>query len=139
MVDLLNSIAPVVPGLVVAAFIAANIPYTILRNGWYTENYTDSIGGALAGDEAWTLADLAAEISRRSGKEIPYRNLPEAEYAAALEGFGMPAPVVRMIAGWDTGASQGALFDDSHQLSRLIDRPTTPLSETVREALRQGG
>ena len=28
---------------------AAGIPHTILRNGWYTENHTASIGGALAG------------------------------------------------------------------------------------------
>jgi NAD(P)H dehydrogenase (quinone) len=28
---------------------ASGIPFTILRNGWYTENYTGSIGGALAG------------------------------------------------------------------------------------------
>lgn len=27
---------------------ASGIPYTFLRNGWYTENYTGSIGGALA-------------------------------------------------------------------------------------------
>jgi NAD(P)H dehydrogenase (quinone) len=160
---------------------SSGIPYTILRNGWYTENYTGSIPGALAGgallgsagegrisaatradyadaavaavtgaghegrtyelagDEAWTLADVAAEISRHSGREIPYRDLPEAEYAAALEGFGLPAPVARMIAGWDTGTAQGALYDDSHQLSKLIGRPTTPLSETVREALHPGG
>ena len=28
---------------------AAGIPHAILRNGWYTENHTASIGGALAG------------------------------------------------------------------------------------------
>ena len=28
---------------------ASGIPFTILRNGWYTENYTSAIGGALAG------------------------------------------------------------------------------------------
>ena len=28
---------------------ASGIPFTILRNGWYTENYTGSIGGAVAG------------------------------------------------------------------------------------------
>ena len=28
---------------------AAGIPHTVLRNGWYTENHTGSIGGALAG------------------------------------------------------------------------------------------
>jgi NAD(P)H dehydrogenase (quinone) len=156
---------------------ASGIPYTILRNGWYTENYTGSIGGALAGgafigsagegkvssaaradyadaavaavtgtghegktyelagDTSWTLADLAAEISRQSGKSIPYRNLPEAEYAKALEGFGLPKPIAGAIASWDTGASKGGLFDESHQLSKLIGHPTTPMPETVREAL----
>ena len=156
---------------------ASGIPYTILRNGWYTENYTGSVGGALAGgafmgsagqgkissasradfadaaveavvgkghegktyelagDRSWTLGDLAAEISRQSGKNIPYRDLPEAEYAKALAGFGLPAALAGTIAGWDTAASKGALFDESRQLSTLIGHPTTPMSDTVREAL----
>ena len=158
---------------------ASGIPFTILRNGWYTENYTGSIPGALAGgaflgsagegkissatradfadaaiavlmgeghegkiyelagDEAWTLSDLAAEISRQTGREIPYKNLPETEYAAALEGFGLPEGFARMIAGWDVGASRGALFDDGRQLSRLTGQPTTPLSVAVADALKQ--
>lgn len=157
----------------------SGIPLTILRNGWYTENYTGSIPGALAGgallgsagdgrissatradyadaavavlsepghegrtyelagDEAWTLDDLAAEISRQTDREIPYRDLPEAEYAAALEGFGLPEGLARAIAGWDTAASQGALFDDSRQVSKLIGRPTTPLPVAVADALEQ--
>jgi NAD(P)H dehydrogenase (quinone) len=32
-----------------AALKASGIAYTILRNGWYTENYTGSVAGALAG------------------------------------------------------------------------------------------
>ena len=32
-----------------AAILGSGIPYTILRNGWYTENYTASIPGALVG------------------------------------------------------------------------------------------
>ena len=43
----------------------------------------------LAGDEGWTLSDLAAEISRQTGREIPYKDMPEADYAAALAGFGI--------------------------------------------------
>lgn len=39
----------------------------------------------LAGDEFYTLTDLAAEITAQSGKDIPYRNIPEADYAAALK------------------------------------------------------
>jgi NAD(P)H dehydrogenase (quinone) len=156
---------------------ASGIPYTILRNGWYTENYTGSIGGALAGgallgsagagkvssatredyadaavavltgsghegktyelagDEAWTLGDLAAEVSRQTGRTIPYKDMPAADYAAALVGFGIPEGLARAIAGWDVSASQDALFDDSRTLSRLIGRPTTPLSVAVTQAL----
>jgi len=153
------------------------VPYTILRHGWYTENYMGSIPGALAGgallgsangarissatradyaeadaavltsaghegktyelagDDAWTFDDLAAEISRQSGHTIPYRDLPPAEYTAILESVGLPRGLAQAIAGWDVAAAQGALFDDSRTLSRLIGRPTTPLSVAVAEAL----
>lgn len=156
----------------------SGIPFTILRNGWYTENYTGSMAGALAGgtfigsagegrissaaradyaeaavavltsenhegktyelagDEAFTLADLAAEISRQTGRNIPYKNLSEAEFADALTGFGLPESLAQAIAGWDIAAAQGALFDDSSQLSKLIGRPTTPLSVAVAAALK---
>lgn len=159
------------------ALRASGVPYTILRNGWYTENYAGSIPGAvageaflgaagegrissaarrdfadaavaalisaghegktyeLAGDDAYTLAELAAEISRQVGRPIPYRNLPESDYARALAGFGLPASLANAIASWDVCASTGALFDDSRQLSRLIGRPTTPLSVSVAAAL----
>ena len=162
------------------ALESAGLPFTVLRNGWYTENYTGSIQGALmggafigaagagrisgaaradyadaaveallsdkhvgktyelAGDEAFTLADLAAEISRQTGRTIPYKNLPEADYAKALTGFGLPEPIALAIASWDVGASEGALFDDGRALSKLIGRPTTPMSVSVAEALKQG-
>jgi NAD(P)H dehydrogenase (quinone) len=91
----------------------------------------------LAGDESWTLSELASEISRQIGTEIPYKNLPEEEYSAALIGFGLPEAFARVIASWDVGASEGALFDDSRQLSKLTRRPTTPLSIAVADALKQ--
>ena len=83
----------------------------------------------LAGDEAYSLSDLAAEISRQTGRTIPYKNLPEADYTAALIGLGLPEPLAQAYAGYDVGASQGALFDDGRQLSALIGRPTTPLAD----------
>ena len=89
----------------------------------------------LAGDEAYTLSDLAAEISTQTGKQIPYKDLPEADYAVALKGFGLPEGLADAIAGWDVGASKGALFSDSKQLSELIGRPTTPLAVAVKAAL----
>lgn len=156
---------------------ASGVQYTILRNGWYTENYTVSIAPALAngafygsaddgkiasaarvdyaeaavvavtneayagmtyelaGDEAYTLAELAAEISKQTGTSIPYKNIPEAAYADALKSAGLPEEFAAGLASWDIGASQGALFDDGDQLSKLIGRATTPMADTVKQAL----
>ncbi len=159
---------------------ATGLPLTILRNGWYTENYTATAPMALAngafygsagngrisaaaredfaeaavvaltgtghegrtyelaGDDSFTLAELAAEISRQSGREIPYRDLPVAQYAAALVGAGVPEAFAQAIAGWDVEAAKGALFHEGHELSTLIGRPTTPLARSVTEALPPG-
>ena len=86
----------------------------------------------LAGDTAFTLAGLAAEVSRQAGRDTPYRNLPQADYAAALVGAGVPVPFADLLAAWDIDIASGALFDDGHQLSRLIGRPTTGLADGVR-------
>lgn len=152
---------------------ASGIAYTLLRNGWYTENYAGSIHGAvasgaligaagegrisaaaradyaeaaavvlatdghenktyeLAGDTAFTMAQLAAEISAKTGKTIAYTNLAEADYAKALESHGLPAAFAAILAQSDIGTSQGGLFDDGRQLSALIGRPTTPISALV--------
>lgn len=160
------------------AIKASGLSYTIMRNGWYTENYTGAVGAALAqgafigsagegrvssasredfaaaavailtspghenvtyelaGDTAWTLKDLADEVSRQTGKEIGYHNLPEADYAAALHSVGLPKELADAIASWDVGASQDGLFDTGSELSRLIGRPTTSLATSVAQALK---
>ena len=89
----------------------------------------------LAGDESYTLAELAAEIARQSGQAVNYQNLPESTFKNALLGAGLPEPVATLLAESDVGASKGGLFDDSHQLSQLIGRPTTPLSVSLKAAL----
>lgn len=160
-----------------AALRASGVTVTILRNGWYTENYTGSLGGAiaagamigsfgtgriasaarkdyaeaiavvatspghegkvyeLAGDTPYTLADMAAEVSRLTGKTIPYNSLPPDVYAGILQGFGLPELLCKALADSDNQGAQGALLDESRTLSRLIGRPTTPMSVTVAEAL----
>lgn len=161
-----------------AAIRDTGIPFTFMRNGWYSENYAGSIAGALAGgaviggsgagrissasradyaeaaaaviageghegrtyelagDTAWTLADLAAEISRQTGRDVPFRNLSEADHAAALAAAGLPLPVAQVYAGIDQAVAADALFDESRTLSALVGRPTTPLADTVAEVLK---
>lgn len=159
------------------AIHASGLAFTILRNGWYTENHTGSLGGAiaagaligaagegrfsaatradyaeaiaataadaahagktyeLASDTAYSYADLAAEVSRQTGKAIPYNDLPPGTYAGILEGFGLPAGFAHVLADSDVQAGKGWLQDDSRTLSRLIGRPTTPLATAVAAAL----
>ena len=138
------------------ALAASGVPYALLRNGWYTENYLASappalehgvfLGAAgegkiasatradyaaaaakviseeghagkvyeLAGDNAWTLSELAAELSKQSGKPVTYQNLSEADFAATLKGVGLPAGLAEMLADSDTGASKGGQIGRAH-------------------------
>lgn len=89
----------------------------------------------LAGDSAYTLSEFAAEIARQSGRPVSYHDMPQEAYAAALLDVGLPAPLATLLSESDAGAAQGGLFDDGHQLSRLIGRPTTPLSSLIEAAL----
>jgi len=89
----------------------------------------------LAGDQAYTLTEFAAEIERQSGKTIAYKDLPEADYKEVLLGAGLPDGLAALLADSDVGASKGGLFDDSCQLSQLIGRPTTPLATTIAAVL----
>ena len=156
-----------------AALAASGLDVTLLRNGWYTENYGASIPSALehgafvgsagdgriasatrddyaeaavtvltgdghkgktyelAGDSAYTLAEFAAELSAQTGKEVPYVDMPEEEYAKVLTGAGFPEPMAAAFAGFDTAAKNGALYDNGGQLSSLIGRPTTPLKDAI--------
>ncbi|KAB8042655.1 SDR family oxidoreductase [Janthinobacterium aquaticum] len=89
----------------------------------------------LAGDTSFTLADYAAEVARQSGKVIVYKDLPEADYKAALVGVGVPEGFAAMLADSDAGAAKGGLHDAGKQLSGLIGRPTTSLADAVKATL----
>ncbi len=162
-----------------AALQASGVPFVLLRNGWYVENYTMSVptvlqfkamvGSAgegrislanrvdyaeaaaavlrseadqagrvyeLAGDESYSLAELAAEIGRQAGEAIAYNDLPEDAYKGVLLGAGLPEALAAMLANSDVGASQGALYDAGRQISALTGRSTASLAEAVAQALK---
>jgi len=88
----------------------------------------------LGGDQAYTRAELAAEVSRLTGQDVRYRDLSEAEYANILSAF-LPAAFARLIADAEAHAAHGALDDRSHTLSNLLGRLTTSVAEAVASAL----
>jgi len=54
---------------------------------------------------------------------------------ATLKQAGLPDAIATMLADSDIGAAKGGLFDDSHQLSRLIGRPTTSIDDSLKAIL----
>jgi NAD(P)H dehydrogenase (quinone) len=89
----------------------------------------------LGSDTAFTLGEYAAGLAAASGREVVYQDLSVEDYVAALVAAGLPEGYAQILADSDRGLAAGELFTDSRDLSRLIGRPTTPMSEAVRAAL----
>lgn len=89
----------------------------------------------LAGDESWTMAEFAAEVSRQSGRPVEYVDMSEADFAASLIAAGLPEAYAPVFANSAHATSLGALENNSRTLSRLTGRPTTPIAETIAGAL----
>lgn len=156
----------------------SGLAFTILRNGWYWENHTSGLPGALAqgelvgsagtaltswaarqdyaeaavavltgnghdgriyelaGDNGHSLAELAAEAARQSGRALVYRNLSQAEHSQWFEAIGLPPVVAATLTEMEAvGAAGHLLAEGSRTLSQLIGRPTASLQQAVAEAL----
>ena len=89
----------------------------------------------LAGDTAYSAAELAAEVSKQLGKTLPYNDLPQDKYSEILQSFGLPKGFADVLADADANVAKGELEDSSGDLHRLIGRATTPYETVVKEAL----
>jgi len=160
------------------ALLASGVPFTLLRNGWYHENYTENLAPVLehnavvaaagegrvssasradyaaaavavltgeghenktyelGGDEAWSFAEYAAELSKQTGKEIAYNPVSVEAYTGILTGAGLPGPLAAVLAGVDASIEKGELVVSTGDLSRLAGRPTTPLADAIAVAVK---
>jgi NAD(P)H dehydrogenase (quinone) len=158
------------------ALAASGVPFVLLRNGWYLENYTGNLAGSLqhgfagsagdgriaaasradfaaaavavltrpgqagkvyelAGDAPFTMTELAAEVSKQTGKQLAYANLPPEQFRGILTGAGLPPPVADIYVDADLNIVKGELDDRSGALAKLIGRPTTTLAAAVTAGL----
>ncbi|WP_105970081.1 SDR family oxidoreductase [Streptomyces geranii] len=97
------------------------------------ENRTYELGG----DTAWNFPEFAAELGRRTGREIVYTPVTVEAYTELLVGAGMPELYATILAGADASFAKGELAGTSGELSRLIGRATTQIGETVAAALKR--
>ncbi|GIE90688.1 SDR family oxidoreductase [Actinoplanes regularis] len=91
----------------------------------------------LGGDQPFTMAELAAEVSRQLGTEIGYNDVPAGQLVEILAGAGMPRGFAEILADTDVHVREsGALDDAGTDLRDLIGRPTTSLADAVADALK---
>ncbi|MFG3699446.1 SDR family oxidoreductase [Micromonospora sp. NPDC047620] len=155
--------------------LSSGLPYVLLRNNWYVENYLPQlptylehgvvgasgdgrIGAATRADYAEaaaavltteghanrvyelagapiTMTELAEELSRQTGRQVGYTDLPVEKYAEVLAGAGVPQAYAEVLADGDRGVAQGDLDVESDDLAKLIGRQPTTLAEAIRAAL----
>ncbi|WP_432956538.1 SDR family oxidoreductase [Micromonospora haikouensis] len=153
---------------------ASGLPYVILRNGWYLENYTGQLSTYLqfgvtgaAGDgrvsaatradfaeaaaaaltgaaetnrvyelggAAFTLTELAEEVSRQTGRAVGYTDLPAEKFTEVLVSAGLPEGFAAVLADSDLGLARGELHVEGDDLAKLIGREPTTLAEALRAA-----
>jgi NAD(P)H dehydrogenase (quinone) len=89
----------------------------------------------LGGDQAFTLAELAATVAAQTGREVTYRDLTAEEHVSSALAAGLPEGTAQFVVGLDQSIAQGALDTGSTALSQLTGRPTTTLAEHVRTVL----
>ena len=156
----------------------SGVDFVLLRNGWYLENDTGALAGAvamgkvigsarqgrlasasradfadaavavltqpghanktyeLAGDQSFSMSEFAEEVSKQAQRPVVYEDLPAADFAAALLNFGVPQMFVDVVVDASVRTSEGELDSSSRDLSALIGRHTTPVSDAIKVALK---
>ncbi|MFE9840890.1 SDR family oxidoreductase [Streptomyces goshikiensis] len=89
----------------------------------------------LSGDTAWSLAEYAAEVAAQAGRAVEYTEVPAEAHLSILTGAGLPEGFAALLVDVDAAISRGRLAATGGDLSRLIGRPTTPVSEAIAGAL----
>jgi len=89
----------------------------------------------LGGDNAFTMAEFAAELSRQTGEDVSWHNMPADEYEQFLAGKGYPAAAAALWAGVERSLGADELLVDGGDLRRLIGRPPTDMARAIAEAI----
>jgi len=86
----------------------------------------------ITGPAALTQTELAALASEFGGRPVRYTPVDPATQRARLAGFGVPAPFVEALVGFDLAAALGHLAVVSRDFQDLTGRPPTSVAEHLR-------
>lgn len=102
---------------------AANL---LLQGGHEGKIYT------LTGNSAWSYADVAASLSRLTGRALGYHDIPEEELAHGLKAAGMPDFVIWLTLGTIRDIRAGQYDVASDDLATLLGRAPQALDPMIR-------
>jgi NAD(P)H dehydrogenase (quinone) len=79
--------------------------------------------------------ELAATIAEVTGTPCTYKALEPGELMEGMKAAGLDEGVAGFVAALDQNIAEGGLAEATEDLGTLIERPTTPLKETVKKML----
>ncbi|WOX21108.1 NmrA family NAD(P)-binding protein [Streptomyces solicathayae] len=88
----------------------------------------------LTGPRLLTFAEVAAEISRASGREVAYVPMSEAEYAGLLQQFGLPEPDAQWLSALFATLLDGHNASVTDGVKRVLGREPRDFTEFAARA-----
>ncbi|WP_314452241.1 NAD(P)H-binding protein [uncultured Microbacterium sp.] len=86
----------------------------------------------LSGDTAWNYTEFAQTAADVLGTPVSYQTLTPEQEREMLTGFGLDEQTVRFLGVLNAGMRENNQAASNGDLARLLDRPTTPLADTLR-------
>lgn len=75
--------------------------------------------------------ELAVEIGKAIGKNIPVKHVNDEEFATFLKGAGIPEVMIPMLTATKSAVKGGVLHVESNDLEMLLKRPVTPTCKGI--------
>jgi NAD(P)H dehydrogenase (quinone) len=101
----------------------------LLQSGHSGKTYT------FTGNEAWSYGDVAASLSRLTGKPLTYRDIPPEALQAQLQSAGMPDFFNWLTLGTLHDIREGQYDIASPDLEKLLGRSPASLDTMLRSVM----
>ena len=98
----------------------------LLEDGCANRTYT------LTGSESYSYGDVAAALTKLSGREVTYTPLETAAFGAQLSARGLPDVMIARITGFLTDIKNGQEDEVSPDLENLLGRKPATLEAGLR-------
>jgi NAD(P)H dehydrogenase (quinone) len=83
--------------------------------------------------------EFAAALGQVLGKNVTVRHVDDAGYGESLASAGLPGFLVPIFVEYASKIRAGALAVESSDFEKLLGRPATPLTEALKQLVRQAG